>query len=97
MTGRRTAFDTNRKLHGISGFPNPQESPYDAFIAGHASNSISAALGIAVGNHLDHNRKRTVAVIGDGAMTGGLAYEGLNNASMSDNDLTIILMIITWP
>ena len=91
LTGRRTAFGTNRKLHGISGFPNPQESPYDAFIAGHASNSISAALGIAVGNHLDHNRKRTVAVIGDGAMTGGLAYEGLNNASMSDNDLTIIL------
>lgn len=91
LTGRREAFPTNRKLHGISGFPNPKESPYDAFIAGHASNSISAALGIAVGQALDHSPKRTVAIIGDGAMTGGLAFEGLNNASSSNNNLTIVL------
>lgn len=91
LTGRREKFATNRKLHGICGFPNPKESEYDAFIAGHASNSISAALGISVGQTLDKSAKRAVAVIGDGAMTGGLAFEGLNNASSCRNNLTIIL------
>lgn len=91
LTGRREKFETNRKLHGLCGFPNPKESKYDAFIAGHASNSISAALGISVGQLLDGSSKRTVAVIGDGAMTGGLAFEGLNNASSCKNNLTIVL------
>lgn len=91
LTGRRDVFSTNRKFHGISGFPNPKESKYDAFIAGHASNSISASLGIAVGEKLDKSARHTIAVLGDGAMTGGLAFEGLNNASSCDNDLTIVL------
>ena len=91
LTGRREAFESNRKFHGLSGFPNPAESKYDAFIAGHASNSISAALGISVGQNMDNDGKRTVAVIGDGAMTGGLAFEGLNNASSCKNNLTIVL------
>ncbi|MDR2234305.1 MAG: 1-deoxy-D-xylulose-5-phosphate synthase [Tannerella sp.] len=92
LTGRRDAFPTLRQLKGISGFPNPFESEYDAFIAGHASNSISAALGMSIACELggvkDHN---VVAVIGDGAMTGGLAFEGLNNVSTNPNNLLIIL------
>jgi len=92
LTGRRERFNTLRKLGGISGFPNPAESEYDAFIAGHASNSISAALGIATASELKHEINRhIIAVIGDGAMTGGLAYEGLNNASVNPNNLLIIL------
>jgi 1-deoxy-D-xylulose-5-phosphate synthase len=92
LTGRRDRFDTLRRLGGISGFPNPAESEYDAFIAGHASNSISAALGIATAFELDGETNRhVVAVIGDGAMTGGLAFEGLNNASNNPNNLLIIL------
>jgi 1-deoxy-D-xylulose-5-phosphate synthase len=92
LTGRREAFQSLRKFKGISGFPNPQESPYDAFIAGHASNSISAALGMSVASALEEDAGRhVVAVIGDGAMTGGLAYEGLNNASINPNNLLIIL------
>lgn len=87
LTGRRDRFETNRKFKGLAPFPNPQESEYDAFIAGHASNSISAALGMAVAD----KEHRTVAVIGDGAMTGGLAYEGLNNASMVGSNLLIVL------
>ncbi len=87
LTGRRERFSTNRKLGGIRPFPSPEESEYDTFACGHASNSISAALGMAVANK---NRK-VVAVIGDGAMSGGLAFEGLNNASSSPNDLLIIL------
>ena len=87
LTGRREQFKTNRKLHGIRPFPSPEESPYDSFICGHASNSISAALGMAVAN----NRRKVVAVIGDGAMSGGLAFEGLNNVSSSPNDMLIIL------
>ena len=93
LTGRREQFPTLRHLGGISGFPNPSESEYDAFIAGHASNSISAALGIATAAEL-HNEadyRRIIAVIGDGAMTGGLAFEGLNNASNNPNNLLIIL------
>lgn len=92
LTGRRDRFNTLRHLGGISGFPNPEESEYDAFIAGHASNSISAALGIATAFELQNDDSRhVVAVIGDGAMTGGLAFEGLNNASNNPNNLLIIL------
>ncbi|WP_243349029.1 1-deoxy-D-xylulose-5-phosphate synthase [Parabacteroides sp. FAFU027] len=92
LCGRRDVFHTNRKFHGISGFPNPAESEYDSFIAGHASTSISAALGMAVAADLkEENDRHVVAVIGDGSMTGGLAYEGLNNASINPNKLIIIL------
>jgi 1-deoxy-D-xylulose-5-phosphate synthase len=90
LTGRRDKFCTNRKLHGICPFPNPRESEYDTFTCGHASNSISAALGMAVAaQHSD--QRHVVAVIGDGAMSGGLAFEGLNNVSSTPNDLLIIL------
>ena len=93
LTGRRERFHTNRQFKGIAPFPSPMESEYDAFIAGHASNSISAALGIEIGNEAkgDKERRRVVAVIGDGAMTGGLAFEGLNNTSMNKNNLLIVL------
>ncbi len=91
LTGRREAFHTLRKFGGISGFPNPSESKYDAFIAGHASNSISAALGMSVASTLENEKRHVIAVIGDGAMTGGLAFEGLNNASTHPNNLLIIL------
>lgn len=88
LTGRREQFYTNRKLGGIRPFPTPEESEYDSFICGHASNSISAALGMAVAAKGAH---KVVAVIGDGAMSGGLAFEGLNNVSSTPNDLLIIL------
>lgn len=91
LTGRRVKFTTLRKLHGISGFPNPKESEYDAFIAGHASNSISAAMGMSVASALRNEERHVIAVIGDGAMTGGLAFEGLNNAAANPNNLLIIL------
>ena len=92
ITGRRDRFSTNRKFGGLKPFPSPQESEYDAFTAGHASNSISAALGMAVADKRNGNAsRRVVAVIGDGAMSGGLAFEGLNNASITNNDLLIIL------
>lgn len=91
LTGRREKFNTLRKFHGISGFPNPAESEYDAFIAGHASNSISAAMGMSVASALKKENRHVIAVIGDGAMTGGLAFEGLNNASANPNNLLIIL------
>ena len=92
LTGRRDQFHTNRKFGGISGFTNPEESEYDTFIAGHASTSISAALGMAVAATLNnHPEQHVVAIIGDGAMTGGLAYEGLNNACSQPNNLLIIL------
>lgn len=91
LTGRRDKFHTNRKLGGISGFPKIDESEYDAFGVGHASTSISAALGMSVASLLKNDKRRIVAVIGDGSMTGGLAFEGLNNASMSKNDMLIIL------
>lgn len=89
LTGRRDQFSTNRKLHGIRPFPSPEESEYDSFICGHASNSISAALGMAVA--AKSTNRKVVAVIGDGAMSGGLAFEGLNNVSSSPNDLLIVL------
>ena len=124
LTGRREQFPTNRKLHGLRPFPSPEESEYDSFICGHASNSISAALGMAIAaakseksevrsekycytegedatnktddpSHLSpltsHLKRHVVAVIGDGAMSGGLAFEGLNNVSQSPNDILIIL------
>ena len=89
LTGRRESFCTNRKLGGLRPFPSPLESPFDTFTCGHASNSISAALGMAVA--AKGTKRRVVAVIGDGAMSGGLAYEGLNNVSSSPNNLLIIL------
>ena len=103
LTGRRDRFHTNRQFKGLAPFPSPMESEYDAFVAGHASNSVSAALGIDVAvsgqqsGASEHSGKfsghkpRVVAVIGDGAMTGGLAFEGLNNTSMDKNNLLIIL------
>ena len=92
LTGRRDQFCTNRKLGGIKPFPSPQESEYDTFACGHASNSVSAALGVAVAAELEGKKDRhVVAVIGDGALSGGLAFEGLNNVSSSPNDLLIIL------
>ena len=98
LTGRRELFSTNRKLHGLMPFPSPIESEYDTFTCGHASNSISAALGMAVAAKQTKNKEESaanqrhvVAVIGDGAMSGGLAFEGLNNVSSSPNDLLIIL------
>lgn len=92
LTGRRERFATNRKLGGLRPFPSPQESEYDAFVCGHASNSISAALGMAIAaRKTGHEHRHVVAVIGDGAMSGGLAFEGLNNASSSPNDLLIVL------
>lgn len=91
LTGRRDRFSTYRRLHGLRPFPSPQESEYDTFACGHASNSISAALGMAVAAHMQGSDRKVVAVIGDGSMSGGLAFEGLNNASSTDNDLLIIL------
>ena len=92
LTGRRDKFSTNRKLHGIMPFPSPLESEYDTFACGHASNSISAALGMATAamQKGEENRK-IIAVIGDGAMSGGLAFEGLNNVSETPNNMLIIL------
>ena len=91
LTGRREQFYTNRKLGGIRPFPSPEESEYDSFMCGHASNSISAALGMALAAKNEGKDRHVVAVIGDGAMSGGLAFEGLNNASSTPNDMLIIL------
>lgn len=91
LTGRRDRFDTLRQAGGISGFPRPSESPYDSFVAGHSSTSISAANGIAKAKALAGKKGYTVAVIGDGAMTGGLAYEGLCNAGRSHDRLIVVL------
>ncbi len=93
LTGRREQFHTNRQYKGICGFPNPKESEYDSFVSGHTSNSISAALGMSVASLLSENdaHRQVVAVIGDGGMSGGLAFEGLNNASINKNNLLIIL------
>jgi len=91
LTGRRERFSTLRQKDGLRGFPFPAESEYDTFSAGHASNSISAALGMAVANHLSGNDRKVVAVIGDASISGGLAFEGLNNASSQPNDLLIVL------
>ena len=91
LTGRRDRFDTNRKLGGLKPFPSPDESEYDSFVAGHASNSISAALGLAAAAKMNGSNEHVVAVIGDGSMSGGLAYEGLNNLAHTPNNLLVIL------
>ena len=92
LTGRRERFSTNRHFHGLAPFPTPKESEYDTFTCGHASNSISAALGMSVAAlREDRPERKVVAVIGDGSMSGGLAFEGLNNASTTPNNLLIIL------
>lgn len=91
LTGRKDQFHTNRKYKGISGFPKPTESEYDAFGVGHASTSISAALGMAVAAKRNEEDRMVVAVIGDGSMTGGLAFEGLNNAGSLNANLLVIL------
>lgn len=91
LTGRKERFSTNRKFHGLKPFPFPTESEYDTFCCGHASNSISAALGMAVAARQQGIDRKVVAVIGDGAMSGGLAFEGLNNVSSTPNDMLIIL------
>jgi len=91
ITGRKDVFHTNRQYKGISGFPRRSESEYDAFGTGHSSTSISAALGIAVADRLQGIKRNVVAVIGDGSMTGGLAFEGLNNAGTEKTDLLVIL------
>lgn len=91
LTGRRDRFHTNRKLGGIKPFPSPQESEYDSFAAGHASNSISAALGLSVAASIQNRKEQVVAIIGDGSMSGGLAFEGLNNVSSTPNNALIIL------
>lgn len=91
LTGRRDCFCTNRKLHGIKPFPFPTESEYDTFCCGHASNSISAGLGMAVAARLNGENRKVVAVIGDGSMSGGLAFEGINNTAGIPNNMLIIL------
>lgn len=91
LTGRRDTFHTNRKLGGLHGFPNIFESEYDAFGVGHSSTSISAALGMAIASRLSGEKRNIVAVIGDGSMTGGMAFEALNNMAASDPDMLVIL------
>lgn len=92
LTGRRDQFCTNRKMGGLSGFPNPKESEYDTFTAGHASNSISAALGMSIASELsEHPDRKVVAIIGDASIGGGMAFEGINNAAIHKNNLLIVL------
>ena len=91
LTGRRDRFCENRTMGGLSGFPNPSESPYDTFMAGHASNSISAALGGSIASELKGEQRKIVAVIGDASISGGLAFEGLNNVSAHPNNMLIVL------
>ncbi|MCH5219821.1 MAG: 1-deoxy-D-xylulose-5-phosphate synthase [Muribaculaceae bacterium] len=93
LTGRRDKFHTNRTFGGISGFPSPEESEYDTFTAGHASNSISAALGFAIASHLkkEDPERHVVAVVGDASISGGLAFEGINNVANNPNNLLIVL------
>ena len=92
LTGRRDEFHTNRIYNGISGFPKRSESVYDTFGVGHASTSISAALGMSLASELKKDKnKQHIAVIGDGSMTGGIAFEGLNHAGMENTNLLIIL------
>src|SRR3982750_1095365 len=91
LTGRRNNFITNRKYKGLSGFPKRSESEYDTFGVGHSSTSISAALGMAIAAKLKGENRKSVAVIGDGAMTAGLAFEALNHAGVADADMLIIL------
>src|SRR3954453_1121271 len=92
LTGRRDVFPTNRKYHGLSGFPKRSESEYDTFGVGHSSTSISAALGMAMAaKYKGETDRKSVAIIGDGAMTAGMAFEALNHAGVADTDLLVIL------
>ena len=91
LTGRADRMTTLRKMGGLSGFPKPEESEHDAFIAGHASNSVSVAVGMARARTLQQQDYQVIALIGDGALTGGLAYEGLSNAGQSGENLVVIL------
>lgn len=91
LTGRRDLFYENRTMGGLSGFPNPSESEYDTFMAGHASNSISAALGMSIASELTDKQRKIVAIIGDASISGGLAFEGLNNVSSHPNNMLIVL------
>src|SRR3954464_7650945 len=91
LTGRRDNFPTNRKYKGLSGFPKRSESEYDTFGVGHSSTSISAALGMAMAAKYKGENRKSVAVIGDGALTAGLAFEGMNHAGVADSDVLIIL------
>ena len=92
LTGRRDLFHTNRKYKGISGFPKRSESTYDTFGVGHSSTSISAAVGMAVASKVKEEKDRNVvAVIGDGAMTAGLAFEGLNHGGITDSNILVVL------
>jgi len=91
LTGRKTVFDTNRQLHGISGFPKRSESIYDAFGVGHSSTSISAALGMAIASQLRGDNKHHIAVIGDASIASGMAFEGLNHAGVTNTNLLVIL------
>src|ERR1700755_877834 len=91
LTGRRDNFPSNRKYHGLSGFPKRSESEYDTFGVGHSSTSISAALGMAMAAKYHNENRKSVAIIGDGAMTAGLAFEGMNHAGVTDADTLIIL------
>ncbi|NLA23523.1 MAG: 1-deoxy-D-xylulose-5-phosphate synthase, partial [Bacteroidales bacterium] len=91
LTGRKDKFHTNRKYKGISGFPTPKESEYDAFGVGHSSTSISAAIGMSVAANTLGENKKVVAIIGDGSMTAGMAFEGLNNMNLENSDVLIIL------
>ncbi len=93
LTGRRADFATIRQYNGLSGFTRMSESPHDAFTAGHSSTSISAALGIASAKHINNERSKTIAVIGDGSMTAGLAYEGLNQAGDAHKDKQLIVIL----
>ena len=91
LTGRACRFDTLRQMNGLSGFPKCEESPHDIFETGHASTSVAAAFGLATARDLKGETHKVIAVIGDGALTSGLAYEGFNNAGGKDTDLTVIL------
>ena len=91
LTGRRDDFHTNRKLGGLSGFPNREESEYDTFGVGHSSTSISAALGMAIASQLKGEDKQHIAVIGDASIASGMAFEGLNHAGVTDANLLVIL------
>ena len=91
LTGRQSLFESLRQYGGLSGFPKPRESEHDAFIAGHASNSVSVALGMARSRTLRHENYHVLALIGDGAMGGGLSFEGLNDAGASGEQMIVIL------
>ena len=91
LTGRKAVFDTNRRLNGISGFPKRSESSYDTFGVGHSSTSISAALGMAIASQLKGENKHHIAIIGDASIAGGMAFEGLNHAGVTDANLLVIL------